>query len=104
MTRIVILECMQEISSFNPLQSRYEDFQIQRGPELLAQRGLNTAIGGALALFEARPDTTVVPVMSARAGSAGLLARESWERLSSELLDALSEGLPGADGIYVSLH
>ena len=46
--RIMIVECKQEISSFNPVPSRYEDFRIEVGDEMLAQDGLNTALGGAL--------------------------------------------------------
>jgi microcystin degradation protein MlrC len=95
---------MQEISSFNPLPSHYENFHIERGEELYAQRGLNTSIGGALEVFEATPDVTLVPAMGARAGSAGLLAAESWRRLSSEILDAVETRIASVDGIYVSLH
>jgi microcystin degradation protein MlrC len=95
---------MQEISSFNPLPSQYEDFAIQRGEAMLGQRGLNTAVGGLLGVFEARPDVTVVPTMSARAGSAGLLSAPGWTRLRSELLDAIKPALPGADAVLVSLH
>ena len=61
MPRILIAECMQEISSFNPVPSEYDYFRIQRGDEMLAQRGLNPAIGGALAVFEQRDDVAVVP-------------------------------------------
>jgi len=104
MPKILIAECMQEISSFNPLLSQYENFHVERGEELLGQRRLNTAIGGALSVFEADPDVSVVPTLGARAGSAGLLSRESWERLSTELLDGVRERLDGVDGIYVSLH
>jgi microcystin degradation protein MlrC len=95
---------MQEISSFNPLPSHYENFHIERGEELYAQRGLNTSVGGALKVFEARPGITLVPAIGARAGSAGLLAAEGWRRLSSEILDAVEAGIAGVDGIYVSLH
>jgi microcystin degradation protein MlrC len=95
---------MQEISSFNPLPSHYENFHIERGEELYAQRGLNTSIGGALEVFEARPDITLVPAIGARAGSAGLLAAEGWRQLSSEILDVVEAGIAGVDGIYVSLH
>ena len=49
MPKILIAECMQEISSFNPLPSGYENFHIERGDELYVKRGLNTSIGGALA-------------------------------------------------------
>lgn len=104
MPRILLVECMQEVSSFNPLPSGYESFHIDRGEDLLAQRGLNTAIGGALSVFEARGDVAVVPAYGARAGSAGLLSAAGWERLSRELLAAVAERLPGIDGIYVSLH
>jgi hypothetical protein len=51
MPRILIAECMQEISSFNPLQSGYDHFSVQRGEELYRQANLNSAIGGALAVF-----------------------------------------------------
>jgi len=102
--RILIAECMQEISSFNPLPSEYENFAIQRGDEMLRQRGLNTAVGGILEVFDNRPDLTVVPTMSARAGSAGLLSARGWERLRRELLEAIEPAIPDADAILVSLH
>ena len=54
MRRLLIVECMQEISSFNPLPSQYENFHIERGEELYAQRGLNTSIGGALECVRGR--------------------------------------------------
>jgi microcystin degradation protein MlrC len=104
MPRILIAECMQEISSFNPLPSRYEDFAVRRGGEILRQRGRNTAIGGALTVFDARGDVDVVPVYSARAGSAGLLSRDGWARLSREFVDALRGSAGAADALYVSLH
>ncbi|MEX1060473.1 MAG: M81 family metallopeptidase, partial [Methyloceanibacter sp.] len=94
---------MQEISSFNPLPSGYEDFYIQRGEEMFGQRGQNTAIGGALAIFAAN-NTDVIPIYSARAGSAGLLSHEGWNRLSHELLAAVAPRIGSADGIFVSLH
>ncbi|WP_210484703.1 M81 family metallopeptidase [Microvirga antarctica] len=104
MPKILIAECMQEISSFNPLPSRFENFHIERGEELYAKRGLNTSIGGALGVFEAQPDVTIVPVISAHAGSGGLLAADGWQRLSHEILEACRANLDGVDGIYLSLH
>ena len=71
MTKILIVECKQEISSFNPKPSQYENFAIQHGDTVLSQRGLNTEIGGALTIFDARDDIEVVPAFGARAGSAG---------------------------------
>jgi microcystin degradation protein MlrC len=103
MPNILMAECMQEVSSFNPVPSAYDSFHVERGPELLSQRGLNTAIGGALSVFEAA-GCEVVPAYAARAGSAGLLSADGWARLSAEFLDAVAARLPGVDGVYVSLH
>src|SRR6185312_481114 len=102
--RILILECMQEVSSFNPLLSGYDEFAIAHGDAVLRQRGLNTAIGGALAVFDARADVTVVPTISARAGSAGLLKADDWQRLRTELLDAARPHVGKVDALYISLH
>src|SRR5437879_3209561 len=102
--RILIAECMQEISSFNPVSSQYENFRIERREEILAQEGLNTALGGALPALR---DASMEPVLSisARAGSAGLLSAEGWARLSSEILEAVSaDAKSGIDGVYISMH
>ena len=102
--RILVAECMQEISSFNPMQSGYEDFYIERGTQMLAQRGLNTALGGAFATFEALGVEPLL-AMGARAGSAGLLSASGWERLSWELLQAVAAQVTaGVDAVYFSLH
>ena len=104
MARILILECMQEISSFNPLASGYADFRIRRGAELLEQRGLNTAIGGALSVFDRRGDIETVPVLSATAPSAGILSAEGWARLSREISNAIAGHAGAVEAAYVSLH
>lgn len=104
MKRILIADCKQEISSFNPLPSGYDDFLIRHGDGLYEQRGKNQELGGALAVFEARPDIEIVPTICARAGSAGLLSAEGWKKLSEEVLAAIFAKLDGIDGIYVSLH
>jgi microcystin degradation protein MlrC len=104
MTRIMIIECMQEISSFNPLRCDYDAFHIEHGDELLMHRGKNTSIGGALDSFDGEPEIEVVPVFAARAGSDGLLSAHGWERLRNELISAAREHAGSVDGVYVSLH
>ncbi|HLW61010.1 MAG TPA: M81 family metallopeptidase [bacterium] len=104
MPRILLVECMQEISSFNPVPSEYENFAVRRGSALLAQRGRNTAMGGAVGEFGERADVQVVPAYSARAGSAGLLSRTGWARLSDEILTAIGEHASAIDGVYFSMH
>jgi microcystin degradation protein MlrC len=104
MPTILMAECMQEISSFNPVPSDYSYFRIDRGEEMFRQRGLNGAIGGALKVFEARGDVRLIPTYGARSGSAGLLSAVGWKQLSSELVDAVAARVGEADAIYVSLH
>lgn len=104
MPKILIAECMQEVSSFNPMPSHFENFHVERGPEMFAQRGLNTGLGGALSIFDARKDIEVIPTYGARAGSAGLLSAVGWQRLSKEFLDAVAAKIDSVDALYVSLH
>lgn len=104
MRRILIAECMQEISSFNPRESTIADFRIGRGPELLDQRGLNTAIGGALAVFDGRADVEILPTVSAVAPSAGILGAESWRKLSKDVLAAVAKMAGRADAVFFSMH
>ena len=102
--RVLVAECMQEISSFNPLPSGYDAFHIERGEQMLFQRGLNTALGGALAVFE-QAGVEPVLAMGARAGSAGLLSAAGWKRLSSEVLESVAaQASTGIDAVYFSLH
>ena len=79
--RILIAECMQEISSFNPLHSGYENFHIEHGSAMLVQEGLNTGLGGALSVLRDQGHEPVLAI-SARAGSAGLLSAAGWSRKS----------------------
>ena len=75
MYRILIAQCIQEISSFNPAKSHYEDFEHQSGEKLLEyHRGIESEIGGALEVFGERDDVELVPARGARAPAAGPLA------------------------------
>src|SRR5215216_5469053 len=105
MPKILIGECKQEISSFNPVLSRYHDFEIGWGQEILDyHQGTNTEVCGALGVFQAQPDVTVVPAYSARMiVSGGTLAQADFERIKSEFLEAVRVA-PPVDGIYLSLH
>ncbi len=103
MPRILIAECNQEISSFNPLSSGYEDFRLVHGKELLVNRGLNTSIGGALGVFDAH-SFDVVPTISASAPSAGILSAEGWQRVSREMLSSIEKHIASVDAVYFSLH
>ena len=104
MPKILMLDCKQEISSFNPLPSEYANFRVTRGDEMLDHRGLNTEVAGALSVFDARGDIEVIPTIAARAGSAGLLSAPGWAQLSSEILEAVAARAGEADAVYASMH
>ena len=72
MSKILVAECKQESSSFNPVLSHYEDFSIAAGDDVLARhRGVRSEIAGALSVFGARPDVQVIPAYSARSITSG---------------------------------
>ena len=105
MPRILIAECKQEVSTFNPVRSRYGDFNISFGRELLDyHRTVRNEVGGALSVFEKHPNLELVPTYSAKAiTSAGTLAAEDFARIAKEFLEALREA-PPVEGVYFSMH
>jgi microcystin degradation protein MlrC len=105
LTRILIGECKQEVSTFNPVTSTYDDFDVSFGAALLDHhRGIQSEIGGALSVFANAGDIELVPTYSARAiTSGGTLAAESFRRIAEEFLAAV-RAAPPVDGIYFSLH
>lgn len=105
MPRILIAECKQEVSTFNPYRSGYEDFGIRHGNDLLAyHRTVRNEIGGALAVFDAAPDIEIIPGYSAFfISSGGTLAGEAWERIAREFLQSIRSA-PPVDGVYFCMH
>ena len=105
MPRILVCECKQEISSFNPVLGRYEDFAVSFGQQLIdVHRGVRSEMGGALTVFGERADVEAVPGYSARAiTSGGTLADGAFERIASEFLAAVRSARD-VDAIYLSLH
>ena len=107
MPQIAIFELMQEISSFNPAETLYDDFVINSGDAWLAgARGGINEIGGALSVFDAEEDVELIPTISAKSiTSGGTFSADSWDRLSAELITSL-ENLrgKGIDGAYFCMH
>lgn len=105
MRRILVNECKQEISSFNPVLSTYDDFLVDRGAALLQyHRSVRTEVGGALSVFDAAPGLEIVGGFSARGiTSAGTLSSAGFARIRSEFLESVAAALP-LDGIYFALH
>ena len=108
MPRIIVAECKQEVSSFNPVPSRFEDFRVVCGGALHDHhRGVREEVGGALSVFDADRSVELLPALGASANtSGGLLAADSFRRLCDEFLGSLADvsraGM--ADAAYFSLH
>ena len=81
----------------------YEMFSVLFGDELLALRGSNTEIAGALDVFDGRSDIDTVPLYSASSVSGGPVADEDLNRLMDELLTAVRNNAP-ADGMLMVFH
>lgn len=105
MPRILIAECKQEVSTFNPHLSGYDDFGVRRGEELLSyHRTVRNEIGGVLSVLDAKPGVEIVPAYSAFfITSGGTLAKAAWERIATEFLDAI-RAAPPVDGVYFCMH
>ncbi len=104
MMRILIAQCTQEISSFNPLESEFSDYVLDRGNSLALQRGMNTHLGGALTVLDARPDVEIVWTISARAPSTGPLSAKGWAQLREEILAEILPHAGKVDAIYFAMH
>ena len=93
MPRIIVAECKQEVSSFNPVPSLFEDFRVVRGAGLLDHhRGVREEVGGALSVFDADSKVQLIPALGASANtSGGLLAVESFRRLCDQFLGSLAD-------------
>lgn len=104
MPRILIAECKQEVSTFNPALSHKENFRFAAGADVIrSRRGGQSELAGALSVFDTRPDAQLVPAFSARAGSAGTLAAADWHWIAQEYLTAVRAAGP-VDAAYISLH
>ena len=105
MRRILVSECKQEVSSFNPVLARYGDFLIDRGQSIITyHQAVRSEMGGALRVLQSQTDFEIVPGFSARGiTSSGTMASADFARLADEFLYALRTAGP-LDGIYFSLH
>lgn len=102
--RILIGECKQEVSTFNPAESAFSDFVIQTGQEILDfHAGLASEVGGAMSVFAAS-DCELIGAYSARSiTSGGTLSATGWNRIKRDFLDVI-RATPRVDAIYLALH
>lgn len=102
--RILIGECKQEVSTFNPATTGYEDFVFSSGDDVLRfHEDIASEIGGAMPVFRAA-GAELVGTFSARAlTSGGTLRADAWDRIKTQFLDAL-RAAPPADAVFFSMH
>lgn len=107
MARILIAECKQEVSTFNPHLSGYDDFAVRQGEDLLRyHRTVKNEIGGAVEVF-GREGVEIVPAYSAFfITSGGTLAEPDWQRIASEFIDSIRRASRDGelDGVYFCMH
>lgn len=103
--RILVCQCVQEVSTFNPVPSHASDFAISEGEAFFSsQRGAAREVGGALEVFDAAPGITAVPGFGARAYSSdGTLSAEGFKMLADGFLGAV-RAHRDVDGVYFCLH
>ena len=106
MSRVLLIQFQQEVSSFNPALTSYGDFEIAHGAAMLdAYAGTNTFLAGALQALDAATGVTVVPVISATACSGGEVAPDTLSRLMDEILAAVRTAAEDpVDGVLFLLH
>ncbi|MEA2598052.1 MAG: hypothetical protein QOF01_4521 [Thermomicrobiales bacterium] len=102
--RVLIAECRQEVSTFNPDPSHYDDFVTSLGDDVISfHDGLRTEPGGAISIFK-EAGTEPVGAYSARAiTSNGTLAADAWDRISGEFLSAIRNA-PPVDAVFFAMH
>jgi microcystin degradation protein MlrC len=103
--RILLAECIHEISSFNPVPTRYEDFFVNTGEPMLAyHRNHGSEIAGAMQVFGHASDVTMIPTFSARGiTSGGTIPAADFNRIADEFLREVRQAGP-VDAAYFALH
>ncbi len=101
--RIAVGGIMHESNTFNPRPTPLEAFRVQRGGELVSWwRAAPHEIGGFIEGAESF-GYELFPTLMAQATPGGMVTREAFERLTSELLERLARA-PRLDGLLLALH
>ena len=102
--RILVSECKQEVSTFNPAKTHIDDFAAASGEDLFAYHdSVPTEISGALPVFRAA-GVELAGLRGFRSlTSGGTLAADDWDRIAREFLAAVAAA-PPADGVYFAMH
>jgi microcystin degradation protein MlrC len=108
--KIAVGGFLHETNTFAPTATRFQDFAqpggwlgLVRGPELFeALTGINLAASGFIEAARSAGNS-LVPLLWCEAGPSGLVERETYERISGQLLADLAAAQP-VDAVYLDLH
>ena len=105
MIKILINECIQEVSSFNPIPSSLDQFQCCQGIEMLNKhRELASEISGALSIFEKNKVEFILGFSARAMTSGGLLPDIEFEYIAKQILNSVDQAKDKVDGFYFALH
>ncbi len=102
MLRILVGTYFQETNDFHPNHTIYEDFNVLYGQTML--KDPDGVVKGAIDTLSCRSGLEIIPTYSAAMGAGGTITQECFERISSELLKAISDHNSNIDGVYLNLH
>ena len=103
MPTILIGELKQETATFNPAPTRYDDFSVYAGQELIDTfRATRTELAGAIEVFETA-GVKIIPTVAASAVSGGRVVQADLDRLIREIVQA-AQCHSTVDGLYLCLH
>ncbi|MCA9090505.1 MAG: M81 family metallopeptidase [Planctomycetaceae bacterium] len=103
--RILVAEYLHEICSFNPVPTRYADFFVNQGEQILRFHSqIGSEISGAMQVFRSSPQIDVIPTFSARGiTSGGVIPAVDFARIEAEWGHALRNAGP-VDAAYFAMH
>ena len=103
MHRILIGDLRQETATFNPVRTRYDDFLVYQGEEIIrAYSATKTELAGALEVFNGA-GVDVVPTVAASSVSGGRIGTPDLDRLMGQLTEEARKKRD-VDGVYLCLH
>ena len=101
--RIGVGYLLQETNTFSPVETRWEDFGLAEGSEIVERwHGTETEIGGFFDVLESAGQEAV-PMFAGWAMTAGRLSAITFKRLMSMISERLEEAQP-LDALLLALH
>ena len=104
--RIAIASYGQETSSFSPVPTTLETYELYglfEGEQILEKCREVGAIGGFMQTVDAELEWTPVPIIHGWAGASGPLTAETLHHFAKKIADGLKEAGP-LDAMYFALH